>query len=64
VSFESVWGFDPAEALRTQQSFRWRLDCGHEVGQDGVEAVEIIAFEELPSDRDSQVKELRRMFRL
>jgi len=63
MSFEAVWGFDPEEALRAQNALRQgsvpRCDAW-------VEEVYIRPYDEvrIPQSENSQVYELRRLFRL
>lgn len=63
MSFEAVWGFDPEEALRAQNRFRHRSVPRCEVW---VEEVDLKGYDQvkIPQSKDSQVYELRRLFRL
>jgi hypothetical protein len=59
MSFKSVWGFDPERAIQAQGFFRSEPES---------DSIAYSAAEELaariPSDGDSQIYELRRMYRL
>jgi hypothetical protein len=58
VSFRSVWGFDPEEALHAQQLFRERIGA-QESAYCSVEE----QAAEIPPDANLQIDELYRMFR-
>ena len=59
MSFESVWGFNPDEVIRSQNLLRREPEADEPVyGADEQRAARI------PSDVDSQILELRRLFRL
>jgi hypothetical protein len=58
VSFRSVWGFDPEEALHAQQLFREKIGA-QESAHLSVEE----QAAEIPPDADLQMDELYRMFR-
>jgi hypothetical protein len=59
MAFKSVWGFDPDEVMRVQRSVPREPD----VFESAYEADEERAAR-IPSDINSQIYELRRMFRL
>jgi len=66
MSFKAVWGFDPEEVLRVQKLFLRAVECGNAAGEVPPEAEDAIenAMIEMPLSPDSQIHELRRMFRL
>jgi hypothetical protein len=59
MSFKSVWGFDPYEAILAQRLFRRKLGT-QEFGYNSAEQ----EAAQIPHDVRSQVEELRRLFRL
>ena len=59
MSFESVWGFNPDEAINAQGLVRG--EC--ETDRFAYNVAEQRAAR-IPSDSDSQIYELRRMYRL
>ena len=62
MSFKAVWGFDPDEVLKAQQMFvQLPAYAPNEEEAGGDSATESIV---MPTGRDSQVCELRRVFRL
>jgi hypothetical protein len=59
VGFKSVWGFDPEEVIRAQKLSRTQPEPA-ELGYDAHEEQAAL----VPSEIDSQIYELRRIFRL
>jgi len=59
VGFKSVWGFDPDEVIRAQKVSRTQPDPAELVYNAHEEKAALI-----PSEIDSQIYELRRIFRL
>jgi hypothetical protein len=59
VGFKSVWGFDPDEVIRAQKLSRTQPDPAELVYDANEEQAVLI-----PSEIDSQIYELRRIFRL
>jgi len=59
MSFKSVWGFDPDEVMKTQRSVPGEPD-GFESAYEADEE----RAAGIPPDINSQIHELRRMFRL
>jgi hypothetical protein len=60
MSFTSVWGFDPDRAIQRAQGF---FRSEPESDSFAYSAAEELAAR-IPSDEDSQIYELRRMYRL
>ena len=59
MSFDSVWGFDPEEAIKAQDLVRAERETdSFSYNADDQRAAR------MPSDEDSQIYELRRMYRL
>ena len=56
MPFESVWGFDPHRAIQHEGSFQ--SESGTDYSASEQRAARI------PPDADSQIYELRRMYRL
>lgn len=59
MSFESVWGFDPEEVIKAQDLVR----CERETNSFAYN-VDDQRSARIPSGADSQIYELRRMYRL
>jgi len=59
VGFKSVWGFDPDEVISAQKLSRTQPDPAELVYDAHEEQAALI-----PSEIDSQIYELRRVFRL
>jgi len=59
MSFKSVWGFDPYEAIQAQRLFRRKLGT-QEFGYNSAEEESV----QIPHGARSQVNELWRLFRL
>ena len=58
MSFKSVWGFDPEEAIRAQRVFREQIG----IQDSAYSSVEEQAAH-IPPDADLQIAELFRLFR-
>jgi len=67
MAFNSSWGFDPDEAITAQRLFRGQPETDEsadvEKDESGYDAAEERAAR-IPADVNSQVYELRRIFRL
>jgi hypothetical protein len=62
MNFKAVWGFDPEEALRVQNAFRmFHASADDAAGDMDLESQDRLR---IPRGRDSQIRELQRMFRL
>ena len=57
MSFKSVWGFDPEEAIRAQRVFREQIGT-----QDSAYSSVEEQAAQIPPDVDSQIAELFGMF--
>jgi len=65
MSFEAVWGFDPEAVLKAHKLFRGLPDvAGDKPDEQGERYSEQEGDARIPSSQDSQIYELRRMFRL
>ena len=58
MSFKSVWGFDPGEAIRAQRVFREQIGT-----QDSAYSSVEEQAAQIPPDVDSQIAELFGMLR-
>jgi hypothetical protein len=58
MGIKDVWGFDPEEAIRHQNSFR------SVAGRTDIEDHSQDEKSRIPHDAHSQINELRRLFRL
>jgi hypothetical protein len=57
MSFKAVWGFDPEEVMKAQQTSRENRE--EPVAEDELDGLTVT-----PYGDDAQIYELRRMFRL
>jgi len=64
MSFEAAWGFDPKKALAAQDLFQRSLVPSSRGLEDSIEGERVPEIEGMPRSADSQIYELRRLFRL